>query len=200
VGMSAGMLGRLGEPFFTTKQPGAGTGLGVATVYGIVRSLGGRVEVDSQVGVGTCFRVYLPFATRSTPSLPAESILPRRLHDVRALVIEDEALVREAVKRQLESVGATVETASDGEAGLSAIVQRRFDVVLLDLNMPGLPGTRILERIREIAPEQVVIVLTGHVGPSSELSAASAVLTKPASRSALVEAISRARAPRAPGS
>lgn len=190
-GMSEATLQRLGEPFFTTKGPGAGTGLGVATVYGLVRALSGRVEVESQLGKGTLFRVLLPLEVVTKPAARDEINAARRLEGLKVLVIEDEAYVREALVRQLLSVGAEVEAASDGDSGLAAFQSRGFDAVLLDLNMPGLSGSSVLTGIRQCDPEQPVVVLTGHVNQNDSLELASAVLTKPVTRAALVETITR---------
>lgn len=190
-GMSEATLQRLGEPFFTTKGPGAGTGLGVATAYGLVRSLGGRIEVESQLGKGTLFRVLLPLEQVTQPAVRSEISAAKRLEGVRVLVIEDEAYVREALVRQLLSVGAEVEAASDGDSGLAAFQSRGFDAVLLDLNLPGMSGNAVLEGIRKLDPEQPVVVLTGHVNQSDALERANAVLTKPVTRAALVEALTR---------
>ncbi|HVY31806.1 MAG TPA: PAS domain S-box protein [Polyangiaceae bacterium] len=205
-GMSEATLQRLGEPFFTTKGPGAGTGLGVATVYGLVRALAGCVEVESQLGKGTLFRVVLPLETISQPTARDEINTAKRLEGIRVLVIEDEAYVREALVRQLLSVGAEVEAAGDGDSGLAAFQSRGFDAVLLDLNLPGLSGSAVLEGIRKLDHEQAVVVLTGHVNQSDALERASSVLTKPVTRAALVDAITRsvhvgrAAAPPAPAS
>jgi PAS domain S-box-containing protein len=190
-GMSEATLQRLGEPFFTTKGPGAGTGLGVATVYGLVRSLGGRVEVESQLGRGTLFRVLLPLEAAPAPAARDEASATRRLEGLKVLVIEDEAYVREALVRQLLSVGAEVEAASDGDSGLAAFQSRGFDAVLLDLNMPGLSGSSVLSGIRQFDPGQPVVVLTGHVNQTDSLELANAVLTKPITRAMLVETITR---------
>jgi two-component system, cell cycle sensor histidine kinase and response regulator CckA len=108
VGMSEATLQRLGEPFFTTKGPGAGTGLGIATVYGLVRSLAGRVEVESKLGEGSCFRVRLPLEAAPTHSSRQLGGPAKRLEGLNILVIEDEAFVRDALVRQLVSVGAKV--------------------------------------------------------------------------------------------
>lgn len=191
IGMSEATVQRLGEPFFTTKGPGAGTGLGLATVYGLVRSLGGRVEVQSKLGKGSCFRIRLPLAAAPARGAQRETAPPKRLEGLNILVIEDEAFVREALVRQLVSVGARVASASDGDSGLAAFQSQVFDAVLLDLNMPGLPGTLVLDGIRRCAPRQPVVVLTGHADPNQPLATASAVLTKPVTRAVLVDTITR---------
>jgi CheY-like chemotaxis protein len=191
VGMTEATLQRLGEPFFTTKGPGAGTGLGIATVYGLVRSLSGRVEVESKLGEGSSFRVRLPVEAAPAHTERAHARLSNTLEGLTVLVIEDEAFVRDALVRQLLSVGAKVEAASDGEGGLTAFRKQRFDAVLLDLNMPGMPGMQVLDGLRQTVPGQPVIVLTGHANPSEQLSAASAVLMKPVTRATLVETIAQ---------
>lgn len=198
-GMSEATLLRLGEPFFTTKAPGAGTGLGVATAYGLVRALAGRVEVESRLGQGTRFRVLLPLDQAPPAAIRSSAAATPRLEGVKVLVIEDEAYVREALVRQLLSVGAQVESAADGDAGLAVFQSRGFDAVLLDLNMPGLPGSSVLRGIRDVNPDAPVVVLTGHVGANESLNQASAVLTKPVTRAVLVDTINRSMLTRPTG-
>jgi two-component system cell cycle sensor histidine kinase/response regulator CckA len=192
VGMSEATLQRLGEPFFTTKGPGAGTGLGIATVFGLIRSLSGRVDVESKLGEGSSFRVRLPLAPAPGEQTPAPSAPARRLEGLQILLIEDEAYVREALSRMLGSMGAHVMAENEGERGLSTFQSRRFDVVLLDLNMPGMPGASVLQALRRLAPETPVVVLTGHASSDEGLEQASALVMKPVTRQALVEVITRA--------
>ncbi len=190
-GMNEATLQRLGEPFFTTKGPGAGTGLGIASAFALIRSLGGRVDVESSLGVGTTFRVRLPLADGPGEYHRQEALPLRRLDGVEVLLVEDEAFVREALTRMLVSMGARVHAEPDGPAGIAAFGRRRFDVVLLDLNLPGMTGVAVLEELHDIAPEQRVIVLTGHASGEEGLSAASAVAIKPITRQGLVEVITR---------
>ena len=108
------------------------------------------------------------------------------------LLIEDEAYVREALTRMVGSMGARVRAESDGDAGLVAFREQRFDAVLLDLNLPGMPGSAVLQALRRQSPQQVVVVLTGHASSDEGIESASAVLIKPVTRHALAEAITRA--------
>jgi PAS domain S-box-containing protein len=192
IGMSPDTARRLGEPFFTTKSPGQGTGLGLATVYGIVREAGGTVRCSTTPGVGTAFEVRLP----TTSARPAKQNKPpnEALNlSGRVLIIDDEPLVRSALRRQLKSAGLETMEAADGVAGISlAASTTRPDVILLDLSMPGMPGEDVLVALLELRPRIPVIVVSGHRGPSLILDGAYTVLRKPVDGSTLIEAIARA--------
>jgi len=192
-GMSPATLARLGEPFFTTKGPGLGTGLGLATAYGIVRDLGGRITCTSQVGEGSTFTLELPLVAVEAGAEPA-SRGGLTLSGRKVLVVDDEPLVRAAMFRQLRSLGAEVAGAGDGNEGLSRVRAERFDVVLLDLSMPGMPGTEVLAELRGDPASPPVIVVSGNV-PTSGLAGAAAVLEKPVEVSELTRTIARVLAP-----
>ena len=192
-GMSPATLARLGEPFFTTKGPGLGTGLGLATAYGIVRDLGGRITCTSQVGEGSTFTLELPLVAVGAGAEPA-SRGGLTLAGRKVLVVDDEPLVRAAMFRQLRALGAEVAGAGDGHEGLSRVRAERFDVVLLDLSMPGMPGTEVLAELRGDPASPPVIVVSGNV-PTSGLAGAAAVLEKPVEVSELTRTIARVLAP-----
>lgn len=198
-GMDEAARARVGEAFFTTKPRGQGTGLGLATVYWIVRSLGGRVSCESAPRRGTRFTVELPLtdgaATAAAPPV-AEQLTGRKV-----LVIDDDPLVRRALARQLAQLGATGVPAAGG--GLEGLEQARLsapDAVLLDLDLPDLSGARVLERLRLDRPLLPVLVLTGR-GEHEALEGASAVLRKPIGTAELGTRISAAieRAARSAG-
>jgi PAS domain S-box-containing protein len=191
VGMDDAVLSRLGEPFFTTKPPGQGTGLGLATAFAILDELHAEVSIESQPGRGTTFRLSFPHAdveaSRRRPRDRASS-RPRR---GRVLLVEDEPLVRRATQRQLERMGHHVIVAADGVEGLRLATTEELDLVLLDLSMPGLSGDAVLAELRGRRPELPVIVLSGHVPDRVALDGAAAVLLKPVVHDALISTLAR---------
>lgn len=191
IGMAPNVARRLGEPFFTTKAPGAGTGLGLATVYQIVRELGGTIDVRSTPGVGTSFTVRLPLTEAGVEAPVARQ--PRRRLAGHALLIDDERLVRAAIRRPLERAGLTVTEAADGQAGLELIDRGLTpDIILLDLSMPGLPGEVVLQRLVERRVTAPILVISGHRGPSLQLEGAWAVMRKPIESETLIETLATA--------
>ncbi len=180
-GMDAAQLDRIFDPFFTTKEVGRGTGLGLSIAHGIVREHGGDLTVESEVGVGTTFRVILPVesapdahdrpdtvalavggAASSAPSAITEVTAPL-LPERTVLVVDDEASIRVALRRYLERAGYAVETASGGREARSVLALRRFDAILLDLRMPDLAGDVLFEMLRVSDPAQAarIIFVTG---------------------------------------
>jgi CheY-like chemotaxis protein len=155
VGMSPEVQARVFEPFYTTKEPGQGTGLGLSTTYGIVREAGGHIEVISQVGHGTTFRVYLPLAEKPaapvrTPAGDEEVVMGRG--EV-ILLVEDERDVRELAARVLRAAGYRVLAAPDAEHALrTAAGADRIDLLLTDVVMPGLNGRELAERLSRLRP------------------------------------------------
>lgn len=197
-GMDEHTLGRVGEPFFTTKAPGSGTGLGLSSAFGILKEHGGNVECESIVGQGTTFSVWLPLAAGVPDSTRAAN--DTTLHDANTrrdtvLLIDDEPTVRRAYSRLLERSGYTVVGASDGERGLElfAGAPEKYAVVLLDLSMPKISGAEVLQKILQTSPNARVIILTGHAAPSHNLQGAFAVLKKPVTRARLLEELEAIR-------
>jgi len=169
-GMPAHVRERIFEPFFTTKGVNKGTGLGLAVVYGIVASHEGCIDVESEVGQGTTFRVCLPFAEAHMPSAPASTKpgeFPGGTESV--LVVDDEAPLRQLLETSLGRKGYTVTTAADGLEAIDLLGrgEKKFDVILLDLNMPGATGVEVLKVLKATQPEAKVLVLTGHLTPES---------------------------------
>jgi two-component system, cell cycle sensor histidine kinase and response regulator CckA len=171
-GMDAATVDRIFEPFFTTKELGKGTGLGLATVYGIVRQHGGFTHVYSELGVGTTFRTYFPAAPLATKSVETvEDTRPVRGGVETILVVEDHPGLRELAFETLTNLGYKVILASDGEQGLHEFESRRdqIDLLLLDVVLPKLSGPHIYSRICEIKPDVLVIFATGYSADMASL-------------------------------
>ncbi|MGH9829494.1 MAG: response regulator [Blastocatellia bacterium] len=164
-GMDAATLDRIFEPFFTTKELGKGTGLGLATVYGVVRQHGGFVNVYSELGLGTTFRIYLPVSSQNAPeSVPLEDSGPVRGGSETILIAEDHDGLRELAREALSGLGYQVIVASDGEQAVREFKDHRdrIDMLLLDLILPKLTGPEVYDRIAAIAPDMPVIFMTGY--------------------------------------
>ena len=157
---------RIFEPFFTTKEVGEGTGLGLSVVYGIVKQHGGWIEVESQVGEGTRFDVYVPvhlvIAEGDESADREEEAVPGGAETI--LVAEDEADVREFTQKALERLGYRVLVAEDGEEAVSVFKAHRHEVglVILDVVMPKLGGRAVYDRIREKRPQVRVLFASGY--------------------------------------
>ena len=156
---------RMFEPFFTTKPLGKGTGLGLSTVYGIVRSHGGLVEVQSKPGEGTEFRVLLPAVTMAKSATGSRSPLPDPLEGGgrRVLVVDDEEAIRQVTAEALTRHGFVVETAVDGAEALEKFLRQpgSFAAVLTDLMMPRLNGYQLAAEIRRTDPGLPILVSSG---------------------------------------
>jgi hypothetical protein len=182
-GMSAETLSHIFEPFFTTKAPGKGTGLGLATVHGIVKQSGGHIGVHSEPGHGTTFKIYLPAADASEkedPPAPAATDLPRGSETV--LLVEDEASVRELVRECLAALGYTVLEASGGTGALELSQAHGAPIHLLmtDMVMPEMGGRELAERLLASRPEVCVLYISGYTDVGHEaLTEDMAFLPKP---------------------
>jgi two-component system cell cycle sensor histidine kinase/response regulator CckA len=166
-GMDAKTQAHIFEPFYTTKEKGKGTGLGLATVYGVVKQSGGYVWVYSEVGHGTTFKIYLP---RIEEELSASArdrnteirSVPRGSGVV--LLVEDETGVRELAREYLEITGYTVIVAEDGHTALEVAAMHAGPIQLLmtDVVMPGIGGSELAERITALRPEIKVLYMSGY--------------------------------------
>ncbi len=159
-------LPRLFDPFFTTKEQGKGTGLGLAIVYGVAKQLGGCLDVESALGRGSRFTLYVPAATRpAAPRPPART--PRSLEgSERVLVVEDHEDLRDLVARCLGTYGYEVVTARNGEEALAVLESgaQQVDAVVTDLIMPRMGGGELADVVRDRWPHLGVIVATGFAG------------------------------------
>jgi signal transduction histidine kinase/CheY-like chemotaxis protein len=162
-GIEKAILPQIFDPFFTTKPVGKGTGLGLAAVAGTVKSHQGRIEVDSDLGVGSAFRIYLPCADAEPASSPVVTrSLVRGTGEL--LLIEDDAMVSLTAVATLRSLGYQVTHASDGIHGMELVraAPQRFRLVLLDLRMPGMSGEATFDAISELAPELPILIWSGY--------------------------------------
>ena len=164
-GMSPEVLSRVFEPFFTTKETGKGTGLGLATVYGIVKQSSGHVTVYSEVGHGTTFKVYLPLCSE-----PATRAATAALNDIAPgggetiLLVEDEASLREVTREYLSEKGYTVVTASEAEEAMVAAenAEHPVDLLITDVILPGCSGVQLAQRLSAKSPQLRVLYISGY--------------------------------------
>jgi PAS domain S-box-containing protein len=157
-------LARIFEPFYTTKKQGEGTGLGLAVVYGIIRNHDGAILVDSTVGKGTTFKVYLPLA-RETVDCDFVEKETENLHGTeRILVIDDEIILTKLVKETLESLGYRVVAETSGEEALARFRTnpKAFDLIITDQTMPQMTGDVFAQKALQVRPDIPIIVCTGH--------------------------------------
>jgi CheY-like chemotaxis protein len=192
IGMNAVTMERLFEPFFTTKNRGQGTGLGLATVYGIVKQSGGYIWVQSEPDRGATFKVYLPCAEREDPVEPGPvSHTAAAGGTEKVLLVEDEDAVRFLTRAILETAGYAVTVASHAQ-GAEALFDEdpsRFQLLVTDVIMPGLTGPELFCRLKERRPELKVVYVSGYTGDAilqqGPLIAAAGFLQKPFTADAL---------------
>jgi len=202
IGMDAETQAHIFEPFFTTKEAGKGTGLGLATVYGVVKQSGGFIWVYSEAGKGTSFKIYLPRVDQreekvgvTNPSLD----LPRGTETI--LLAEDEQDVREVAREFLESAGYMVIEASNGAEALRLATEKVADIDLLvtDMVMPGMTGRELAQRMHGLRPGLRAIFMSGYTEQTAVEAARGNgelhLLTKPFSRSGILRAVREALKP-----
>ena len=164
-GMDKEVMERIFDPFFTTKGVGQGTGLGLSSVYGIVKNHNGYIDVFSKKGAGTSFEIFLPASGESAASV-GQGPQEKESQGIAAtiLLIDDEKVVLEVGRQMLETLGYNVLTASSGKEALKLYQEQKgaIDIVILDLVLPEMGGAEIFDRLRDIDPEVKVLLATGY--------------------------------------
>jgi two-component system cell cycle sensor histidine kinase/response regulator CckA len=182
-GMDENVKAHLFEPFYTTKPIGQGTGLGLATVYGIVKQSNGYIDVQSEKGKGATFRIYLPCATGAADEKTAAGGAGLKRGNETILLVEDMDAVRDLIREQLQTLGYTVRSACDGKLALELLGHEDGPVHLLltDVVMPHMSGQELAQRLREIRPDVKVILMSGYPDPLDKLSPIENYMQKPIS-------------------
>ncbi|MFZ0564563.1 MAG: PAS domain S-box protein [Terriglobales bacterium] len=196
-GMDEATVSRIFEPFFTTKEAGKGTGLGLATVYGIVKQSLGHIMVYSEPGHGTTFKIYLPSADHKiglAANPEVEAVSPKR-HGTTIMLVEDDEIMRGLTKQLLEEHGYTVIDTDDGTSALEWLESHPdpVDLLLTDVVMRRISGPELVERVKGTRPNLKVVYMSGYTGEliaeREVLSRGITLLEKPFSRTALLNTI-----------
>ncbi|MGH9374423.1 MAG: ATP-binding protein [Vicinamibacterales bacterium] len=189
-GIPPDVLPRVFEPFFTTKRAGAGSGLGLSTVYGIVKQSGGYVWIDSPPGAGASVTILLPPAEAASPPAPRQAVeAATRPH---VLLVEDQDGVRELLTTVLQKNGFEVSTAPTAERALEMAPDLHFDLLLTDVVLPGMTGPELARQLRTYAPRVRVLFMSGYTGDALQDEADfgdGAFIQKPFASKALLERI-----------
>jgi CheY-like chemotaxis protein len=165
MGITKEHMEKIFDPFFTTKEQGKGTGLGLSMVFGIVKNHGGTVEVESDVGFGSLFRILLPVVAEEAEG--ERDVAPRRKEPAEGkgwiLLIDDQATVRDVCSQMLSTLGYKVRTACDGLEGVDCYRQygADIDLVIIDMIMPNLGGRECFRRIKSMNPDVRAVLSTG---------------------------------------
>jgi PAS domain S-box-containing protein len=196
-GMDGATVSRIFEPFFTTKEAGKGTGLGLATVYGIVKQSAGHILVYSEPGHGTTFKIYLPNAEHKiglASKTEVETVSPKR-HGTTILLVEDDEIMRALTKQLLHEHGYNVVEADDGKSALEWVESHpgRIDLLLTDVVMRRMSGPELVERLNGSHPTLKVVYMSGYTGElmanREVLKPGVTLLEKPFTRTALLNTI-----------
>jgi CheY-like chemotaxis protein len=158
IGIPEEVRKKIFEPFFTTK-PFTNTGLGLSMAYGIIKRFEGEIEVESKLGKGTLFTIILPAEEEKREEGVSSGYGENKKAHI--LVIDDEEFVRSVLSRTLAQDGHQVTLAEDGEKGIQLFKEKKFDMVLTDLGMPGMSGWEVCRMIKEISPNTPVGMITG---------------------------------------
>jgi two-component system, cell cycle sensor histidine kinase and response regulator CckA len=191
-GMDAQTKARIFEPFFTTKELGKGTGLGLSTVYGVVKQSGGYIWVESEVGKGTKFQIFLPQSGESVQAAGPEKDSESPVRGFGTILLaEDEEAVRELASEFLRASGYTVLVAKDGLDALEMAEQRRgsIHVLVTDVVMPRMRGTELARKLKRCHPELKIVYMSGYLEHDSQdgsYERGAAFLQKPFTRESLL--------------
>jgi PAS domain S-box-containing protein len=192
-GIPSNVQAHIFEPFFSTKEAGRGSGLGLSMVYGFIKQSGGHVTVYSELGRGTSFRLYLPRDTAATTESPAPAPAKVRGGSETILVVEDNAKLRAVAARQLRELGYAVVEAADSDGAFAALERERIDLLLTDIMMPGkLNGPELARAALARTPHLKVVFASGYPdAPASEdwLTPGAKLLTKPYRKDHLARAL-----------
>jgi two-component system cell cycle sensor histidine kinase/response regulator CckA len=167
IGMDQQTQAHIFEPFFTTKGVGEGTGLGLATVYGIVKQSNGHIEVESQVGRGSTFKIYFPSAeTAAADHETAKNSLKSQFACETVLVVEDAPALLGLIREALSASGCEVLSAGGGEEALRIVREKegRIDLLLTDVVMPRMNGAALAKEVRALSPQAKILYMTGYSG------------------------------------
>jgi CheY-like chemotaxis protein len=195
-------LDKIFDPFFTTKEVGKGTGLGLSTVIGIVKSHGGFIQVNSRLGQGTQFKVYLPACETSKDS--EKNLKPGPLPQGKGelvLLVDDEESIRRVARQTLERYGYQMIEASDGTQGLAQYTQHQSEVrlVITDVVMPFMDGPALIRALRQLNPQVKIIAMSGHQSKAGAghlpPKSVQALLAKPFNAAELLQALQQALHP-----
>ena len=171
-GIAPDVIGRIFDPYFTTKEFGKGTGMGLAITHGILKSYGGAITVESVLGQGTAFHVYFPGVTEQAPEEPkAEETMPRGQEHI--LFVDDEEFLAEMAKSMLERLGYQVTVRQSSFEALEVFMNSpgQFDLVITDQTMPGMTGSDLARRMLQVRPDLPIILCTGYSNLIDETSA-----------------------------
>ena len=198
-GMDAELQSHIFEPFFTTKEKGKGTGLGLATAYGVIKQSGGYIWVDSEVGKGTAFRIYLPEVNAVAETVPEVQASPKAAPERRTiLVVEDERSLRKLTRKTLSDAGHKVYEAGDASEALelSRKTEDVIDLLLTDVIMPGMSGKKLADVLAAERPGIGVLYMSGYtdgeIATHGILEQGTAILRKPFGRDELMRQVENA--------
>jgi PAS domain S-box-containing protein len=200
IGMNAETKARAFEPFFTTKEKGKGTGLGLSTVYGVVKQSGGYIDIESSLGAGTTFRIYLPRVENAVQAKEPELAAITSTGGETILLAEDETSLRTLTRNTLELCGYSVLEAKDGNNALKVAQAHpgTIDLLLTDVVMPGMGGRALAQELSRQRPETRVVYMSGYtgqgVGAQTPVEPGSFFLAKPFTRDNLTRKIREALA------
>ncbi len=168
-GIPKGIIDQIFEPYFTTKEAGVGTGMGLAVVSSIIKDAGGTIQVQSEFGEGTFFTLYLPVTRDQVIPKKSELKKIKQSSGEHLLFVDDEKLITRMVKQSLEKIGYNVSVFTRPQKAINAFKKtpHLFDVIISDLTMPAMTGDRLLEKIKEINPDIPFILCSGYTGKYS---------------------------------